>query len=157
MEENIKSKKAKKCECKEVISNLKSSLEESNDKYLRLYAEFDNYKKRVQKEKIEIVDNTKISMISSILEMDNDLSIALKNIKDVDTRQGINLIISKLDKFMKSCGVEPIQTEVYDAHVHEVVMVVDVGKTDIIDVVGKGYMINGKPFKYPKVILGNKS
>ena len=58
---------------------------------------------------------------------------------------------------MKSCGVEPIQTEVYDAHVHEVVMVVDVGKTDIIDVVGKGYMINGKPFKYPKVILGNKS
>lgn len=143
-----------KCSCKETISGLKSQLSESNDKYLRSVADLDNYKKRVQKEKEEIKDHTKVSVISSILDMDSDLSIALKNIKDVESKKGVELIISKMEKFLKSNGIESIQTENYDADIHEVVTMVNPGGTKIIDVINKGYSLNGKPFRYPKVILG---
>ena len=61
---------------------LETKLTESEDKYVRIYADFETYKRRMVKEKEEIKNNTKVSMISSILDMDNDLSIDLKNIKD---------------------------------------------------------------------------
>lgn len=143
-----------KCSCKETISNLKSQLSESNDKYLRSCADLENYKKRVQKEKEELKDHTKVSVISSILDMDSDLSIALKNIKDVESKKGVELIISKMDKFLKSHGIESIQTDNYDPDVHEVVTILNQGSTKIVDVINKGYTLNGKPFRYPKVILG---
>lgn len=123
---------------------------ELNDKYMRLFAEFENYKKRVQKEKEEIKMTTKVTMLSSILDLDSDLSIAVKN---EGQSEGMKLIMSKLEKFLNSQGVESIQTEKYDSDVHEVISVVGDG-TRIIDVVGKGYSLNGKAFKFPKVILG---
>lgn len=143
-----------KCSCKETISGLKSQLSESNDKYLRSVADFENYKKRVQKEKEDLRDNTKISLISSILDMDSDLHLAMKSIKDTESRKGVELIISKMEKFLKSHGIESIQTDNYDADIHEVITVVNPGSTKIIDVINKGYTLNGKAFRYPKVILG---
>ena len=142
------------CKCKETISKLKSEVSESNDKYVRLYAEFDNFRKRVQKEKDEIRDNTKVSMLSSILDMDNDLHFALKNIKDEEARKGVDLIVSKMEKFLKSHGIESIQTEKYDSDIHEVISIINPNGTNIIDVISKGYSLNGKPFRHPKVILG---
>ncbi len=133
--------------------NDNEKLIESEEKYLRLYAEFDNYKKRTQKEKEDIKNNTKISVISSILDMDNDISIALKNIKDKETISGIKLITQKLDNFLKSQGIESIQTDTYDAELHEVISVIDTGTSKVVDVVSKGYSINGKPFRYPKIVL----
>jgi len=131
----------------EEVNQIKNEL---NDKYLRLLAEFDNYKKRVQKEKEEIKSNTQVSMLSSILDMDNDLSIALKNSND----EGLKLIISKIEKFLQNHGIEPIQTETYDSDLHEVISILEVGEEKIVDVVSKGYSLNGKPFRYPKIILG---
>lgn len=128
-------------------------LKESEEKYLRLYAEFENYKKRAQKEKEEIKNNTKVSVISSILDMDNDISIALKNIKDEQTRNGVELIAQKVEKFLKSQGIETIQTDTYDDELHEVISVVETGESKILDVASKGYSLNGKPFRYPKIIL----
>lgn len=142
------------CSCKEDISKLKSDLVESNDKYLRSCADLENYKKRAQKEKEELRDHTKVSLISSILDMDSDLHLAIKNIKDAESKKGVDLIISKMEKFLKSHGIESIQTDTYDADIHEVVTVVNQGGTKIIDVINKGYKLNGKPFRYPKVILG---
>jgi molecular chaperone GrpE len=136
------------------IEDLKLKLSESEDKYVRLFAEFDNYKKRVQKEKEDIKNNTKISMITSILDMDNDISIAVKNIKDDVTREGVELIGQKLERFLKSQGIESIQTETYDDELHEVISVVPTGKNEVIDVVSKGYMLNGKPFRHPKIVIG---
>jgi molecular chaperone GrpE len=136
------------------IEDLKLKLSESEDKYVRLFAEFDNYKKRVQKEKEDIKNNTKVSMITSILDMDNDISIAVKNIKDEVTREGVELIAQKLERFLKSQGIETIQTETYDDELHEVISVVPTGKTEVIDVVSKGYMLNGKPFRHPKIVIG---
>jgi len=127
---------------------------EIDEKYLRLYSEFENYKRRVNKEKEDIKNNTKISMISSILEVDNDISIALKNIKDKTTRDGVKLIYKKIQNFLSSYGIEEIQTKIYDENLHEVVSVVESGNK-IIDVISKGYTLDGNPFKYPKIILGN--
>ncbi len=120
------------------------------DSYLRLYAEFENYKKRVQKEKEDLVLNTKTKMLNSILDLDNDLHIAKKNIQDSD---GLNIIMNKVSNFLKTQGIEEIPTDSYDSDLHEVVSVLETGEEKIIDVVSKGYSINGKPFRYPKIIL----
>jgi len=132
---------------------LSSKLEESENKYLLLYADFENYKKRVQRDKEELVTNTKVRLLQSILDMDNDLSFAIKSSKE-EVGDGIKLIVSKLDTFLKSQGIEVIQTETYDEELHEVISVVPMEETKVIDVVSKGYKLNGKPFRYPKIILG---
>jgi len=127
-------------------------IEESEKKYLLLYADFENYKKRVVKEKEELITNTKVRLLQSILDMDNDLSFAVKSSTEVS--EGVKLIVSKLDTFLKSQGVEAIQTETYDEELHEVISVLPMDETKIVDVVSKGYTLNGKPFRYPKIILG---
>ena len=136
------------------VSNLENQLKESNDNYLRLAAEFENYKKRVIKEKEEMRNNTKVSMITSILDMDSDISLAIKNIKDDSAREGVELIASKIEKFLKGHGIETIQTEEYDTDLHEVISILPIGEKKIVDVVSKGYTLDGKPFRYPKIILG---
>jgi molecular chaperone GrpE len=132
--------------------DLNTKLIESEDKYLRLFAEFENYKKRVQKDKEDIRIATKTNMLSSILDLDSDLAIAMKNSKG--DNEGLKLIMSKLERFLNNQGVESIQTDTYDADLHEVISVLEVGEEKIVDVVSKGYTINGKPFRYPKIILG---
>ena len=132
----------------EEVEQIKTNL---NDKYLRILADFENYKKRVTKEKDDLRVNTKTMMLTAILDLDSDLSIAVKASKDPD---GLRLIMSKLDKFLGNQGVESIQTETYDTDLHEVISVLEIGEEKIIDVVSKGYSINGKPFRFPKIILG---
>lgn len=131
---------------------LEEKLKESNDKYLRLAAEFENYKRRVQKDKDDLITNTKIKMIQSILDIDNDLNFAIKSSGEIS--DGVKLIVSKIDSFLKSQGIENIQTEEYDEDLHEVISVIPSDETKVIDVVCKGYTLNGKPFRYPKIILG---
>jgi molecular chaperone GrpE len=131
---------------------VEQKLQESEEKYLRLYADFENYKRRVQKEKEELVLNTKTKMLSAVLDMDNDLALALKSMDEVGS--GILLIAQKLETFLKSQGIEPIQTEVYDEDLHEVISVISTGEQKVVDVVSKGYSLNGKPFRYPKIVLG---
>jgi len=136
------------------VSVLEEQLKEAENKYLLLYADFENYKRRVQKEKEEIKNNTKVSMITSILDMDNDIELAIKNIKDESAREGVTLIASKIQSFLKTQGIETIQTETYDEDLHEVISVLEIGETKIVDVVSKGYTLNEKPFRFPKIVLG---
>lgn len=131
----------------EEVDSIKSEL---NDKYLRLMADFENYKKRVTKEKEELRITVKTNMLNSILDIDSDLAIAKKNIKD----EGLDLILSKMENWLKNQGIESIQTESYDTDLHEVISILDIGEKKIIDVISKGYMIGGKPIRYPKIILG---
>jgi molecular chaperone GrpE len=136
------------------VSVLEEQLKEEKNKYLLLYADFENYKRRVQKEKEELKNNTKVNMITSILDMDNDIELAIKNIKDDSAKDGVKLIASKVQSFLKTQNIEPIQTETYDEDLHEVISVLEIGETKIIDVVSKGYTLNGKPFRFPKIVLG---
>ena len=136
------------------VSVLEEQLKEEKNKYLLLYADFENYKRRVHKEKEELKNNTKVSMITSILDMDNDIELAIKNIKDDSARDGVKLIASKVQNFLKTQGIEPIQTETYDEDLHEVISVLEIGEVKIVDVVSKGYTLNEKPFRFPKIVLG---
>jgi molecular chaperone GrpE len=131
---------------------VEQKLQESEEKFLRLYADFENYKRRVQKDKEELVLNTKTKMLSAVLDMDNDITLALKSMENVD--KGVLLIAHKLDTFLKSQGIETIQTEVYDEDLHEVISVIPTDEQKVVDVVSKGYSLNGKPFRYPKIVLG---
>ena len=139
-----KSSKTKKEVVKEVVE------EDWKDKYYRLYADFDNYKRRAQKEKEDLVLDTKTKSLSTILDLDNDLYIAKKNMPD---SEGLNLILNKVHNSLKSQGIEEIQTDEYDSDLHEVISIIETGESKIIDIVSKGYKINGKPFRYPKIIL----
>lgn len=131
----------------EQVDQIKTDL---NDKYLRIFAEFENYKKRTQREKDEIRTSIKASLLSPILDLDSDLSIAASNSQD----PGIKLIMSKMEKFLTNQGIQSIQTDTYDPDLHEVISIQEIGIEGILKVVSKGYSIDGKPFRYPKVILG---
>ena len=148
-QEEIFEQETPKVYTQEEVDLIKNQVE---DKYLRLLAEFENYKKRVSKEKEDLKINTKTQMLSTILDMDSDLALAKKNIKEEN--EGLNLILSKFDNFLKSLGVESIQTETYDSELHEVISVIEIGEEKIVDVISKGYTIGSKPFRYPKIILG---
>lgn len=123
------------------------------DSYLRLRADFENYKKRTTKEKEELKLKTKIETLQSVLEIDNDLHIAQKSIKDPKSIGAVKVITDKLTKFLESKGFEEIQTETYDSDLHEVISVLETGKEEIVDVVSKGWKLNGQIVKYPKIIL----
>ena len=122
------------------------------DSYLRLYADFDNFKKRVIKDKEEIKRNTKMETLNSVLELDNDLHLASK-IMDKNSLKDVKIITDKLSKFLKNQGIEEISTDVYDEDIHEVVSVLETGESKVIDVVSKGYKLNGVVVKYPKIII----
>lgn len=132
----------------------KELLLESEEKYLRLYSDFENYKRRMQKEKEDLVFKTKTEMLSSILDIDNDITIAIKNINDEETRYGVTLILKKIEMFLKNNDIESIQTDVYDKDLHDVVSIIELGYPKIVDVITKGYTLNGKPIRFPKIILG---
>lgn len=138
----------------EAALEVKSDDGSYKEKYLRTLADLENFKKRSQKEKEDVRNSTKASMISSILDLDNDLSIAVKQIKDQESKKGVELILSKLDSFLKSQGIEVMSTDKYDPDTHEVISILPIGEEKIVDVVSKGYMIGGKPFRFPKIILG---
>ena len=119
------------------------------DMYLRLSADMDNLRKRIFKEKEELVIKTKTSMIEPLLDIDSEIAIAAKHSKD----EGIKLIVSKLEKFLSSQGIETIQTITYDENLHEVISVVEFEDKGILDVASKGYKIGDKIIRYPKIIL----
>lgn len=143
-------KKENKVFSSKEVEEIKS---EMNDKYIRLLAEFENYKKRSKKEKDDIKSTNTIEVLNSILDLDNDLSISIKQIKNKEAKEGIKLMLSKIEKFLNIYGIKSIQTIKYDADLHEVISIIETGKTKIVDVVSKGYLLNDKPFKYPKIIL----
>lgn len=122
------------------------------DMYVRLYADMDNLKRRLTKEKNESVEKTKIKMIESILDMDNDISIALKNMSG-DIPEGVNLIVKKLKNFLKSQGIEEILVDKYDPDIHEVVSVIETGEEKIVEVVSNGYKMGDRVVRYPKIII----
>lgn len=124
------------------------------NEYIRLLADFENYKKRVNKEKEEIRESVKTNTLQSILDIDSDINIAINTVQDEKTKEGLNLIGLKITNFLKNNGIESVDTEVYDADIHEVIHVVETGEENkILSVVSKGYKLNEKIIRYPKIIL----
>jgi len=148
--------------CKEEI--LKNQLDEMNDKYIRLVAEFDNYKRRTLRERIELIKTAGEDILKDILPVIDDVERAIQNIdqsKDIEAvKTGINLIYSKLIDFMKQNGVTAIETtdNEFDLDKHEAVTKIPAPseemKGKIVDVIKKGYMLNDKVIRYSQVVIG---
>ena len=160
---NSSPKKSKKTNTKK-LDELKNKYEEVNDKYLRLSAEFDNYRKRTLKEKMELTKSAGESLLVNILPVMDDFERALDNIekaKDLTAmKEGIALIHNKFREFLKQNGVEEIisKDQDFDTDIHEAItkfpVESDEQKGKVIDVVQKGYMLNDKVIRFAKVVVG---
>jgi molecular chaperone GrpE len=155
--------KGKEKKLKEEIEILNQKNGELKDKYLRLVAEYDNYRKRTAKEKIELRDAVKSSVILDFIPMVDDMDRAMQHlgeIKDVEAMaEGIKLIYTKFTDFLKSQGVEEIIAKDmdFDTDLHEAITKFPSAedmKGKVIDVVQKGYKINDKVVRFSKVVVG---
>ena len=154
----------KEAELEEKIIELTTGLAASNDKYLRLSAEFDNFRKRTLKEKMDLMRNASESVIVSFLPVIDDLERALKAIEISDdletTKEGIILIYNKFKDFTKQNGVAEIEAKglTLDTDHHEAITKIPAPseelKGKIVEVVQKGYMLNDKVIRYAKVVIG---
>ncbi len=146
------------------LAKAQAEIAELKDKNLRQIAEFDNYRKRVLKEKADLILNGGEKILTNILPIIDDLERAqqgMTQITDVNAvKEGVNLIIDKFMKFLKSEGVAQIETEGkdFDVNFHEAITMIpapsDEMKGKVIDCVSKGYTLNDKVIRYAKVVVG---
>ena len=135
-----------------------------NDKYLRLYSDFDNFRKRTIKEKADIIGSASGIVMKDILSVLDDFERAIANndkSEDIEQiKEGFKLIHSKLVNTLKSKGLESMDAmgEMFDAEKHEAITQIPVenkkDKGKVMDVVERGYNLNGKPLRYAKVVVG---
>lgn len=152
-------------ECHDKIATLESRLEESNDKFLRLFSEFDNYRKRTTKERLDLTKSATADMIAAMLPVLDDLERAasLKTVEsDADAVvEGLTLILNKFKSILRQKGVEEIKAigEVFNTDFHEAVTHVpaedEQARGKVIDEVQKGYLLNGKVIRYARVVVAN--
>ncbi len=144
---------------------LKEELEKEKDKFLRLFAEFENYKRRTGRERIELFKTANQEVLESMLPILDDFDRALNEIKKAgenDLFKGVELISDKLRKTLKDKGLEQMkvkQGDSFDSDLHEAVSRIPAPdkklKGKIVDVIEKGYILGDKIIRYPKVVTGN--
>jgi molecular chaperone GrpE len=147
------------------LDETRAALEKEKKEYLFLMADFDNFRKRVLKEKAELIKNAGEKTLSGILAIVDDFERGLDATKDVAAddavRQGMELIYQKMVKYLADNGVKAMVTEVasdFDADLHEAIAIVPAPseelKGKIIDTTQKGYTINEKVLRHAKVVVG---
>ena len=146
------------------LNKANEQIEEQKDKYLRLSAEFDNYRKRTMKEKAELILNGGEKSISSILPIVDDFERALKNMETATdvaaVKEGVELIYNKFMSVLGQNGVKVIETkeQPLDTDYHEAIAVIpapnEALKGKILDCVQTGYILNDKVIRHAKVVVG---
>ena len=146
------------------LEKANEQIEEQKDKYLRLSAEFDNYRKRTMKEKAELILNGGEKSISSILPIVDDFERALKNMETATdvaaVKEGVELIYNKFMSVLGQNGVKVIETkeQPLDTDYHEAIDVIpapnEALKGKILDCVQTGYILNDKVIRHAKVVVG---
>ncbi|WP_159520833.1 nucleotide exchange factor GrpE [Sunxiuqinia indica] len=157
-------KKSKKDNTDEKIEALGNELIELKDKHIRLQAEFDNYRKRTMKEKMELIKTGGETVLVNILPVIDDFEralIAFGEMKDDDPlKQGITLIYSKFQEFLKQNNIQEIEAKEkeFDTDLHEAVTKIPAPKEElkgkVVDVIQKGYVMNEKVIRFSKVVIG---
>ena len=143
---------------------LKADLEKEKDKFLRLFAEFENYKRRTSKERVEMFKTAGQDVIVSMLPVLDDFDRARSEIakaKDKNLLKGVELIYNKFKETLRNKGLEEMKIkegDAFDADIHEAVTQIpapsDKLKGKIVDVVEKGYKLGDRIIRYPKVVTG---
>jgi len=142
---------------------LQEELQEQKDKYLRLFAEFDNYKRRTSKEKMELIQTAGKEILTSMLDVMDDCDRAEKQMQQSDditqVKEGNQLVFNKLRAVMQQKGLaamESIETD-FDVEKHEAITEIEAGEAQkgrVVDEVQKGYYLNGKLIRFAKVVVG---
>jgi len=144
---------------------LHEALGKEKDKFLRLFAEFENYKKRTSKERIDLFKTAGQEVIVSLLPVMDDFDRAMKELaksEDNELFKGVELINNKFRETLKNKGLteaEAKQGDAFDAEIHDAITQIPAPskklKGKIIDVVEKGYKLGDKIIRHPKVVVGN--
>ena len=168
-QKEVKSKKEtkkKETKSKEAaqIEELKAAVEQEKDKYLRLFAEFENFKKRTAKERIELFKTANQEVISALIPVLDDFNRAnqqMEKEKGALDQKGIQLIYTKLSEVLKSNGLTQTEEKIgdpFDAELHEAITQIpapkEKDKGKIIDIVEVGYQLGDRIIRYPKVVVG---
>ena len=158
-----KKKKKTKLTKDEELKELTYQYAELNDKYLRLFSEFDNYRKRTNKEKIELINTASEGVIEAVLPVLDDFDRALKAFKDQNVDEeavhGVELIYNKFFNTLKLKGLEPMdsQGKSFDTDYHDAITQTpaesDEMKGKVFDVIEKGYLLKGKIIRHAKVVV----
>ncbi len=142
---------------------LEAEVNEQKDKYLRLFAEFDNYKRRTAKERIELMQTAGKEFAISLLDVADDMDRAEKQIagdSDIDhVKEGVKLVFNKLRSVLQQKGITPMTTVAtdFDVEKHEAVTEIEAGKDNtgkVVDELQKGYYMNDKLIRFAKVVVG---
>ena len=155
-------KKPIKPDISKKLEELNGNLDQEKDKYLRLFAEFENFKKRTAKERIELFKTAGQEVISAILPILDDMERAINQTPEEEKKyiEGFVLINNKLADVLKSNGLNDTETNIgdtFDAEIHEAITLIpsaDDQKGKIIDVTEKGYQLGDKIIRFPKVVVG---
>ncbi|MBE7176504.1 MAG: nucleotide exchange factor GrpE [Mucilaginibacter polytrichastri] len=144
---------------------LQNDLKEANEKYLRLYAEFDNYKRRTSKERVELLQTAGKDVIVSLLPVLDDFDRALKSMETAQDasaiKTGIELVQQKLKNMLIQKGLKEMNAggTDFDAEIHEAITNIPAPSDDlkgkVIDEVEKGYYLNDKVIRFAKVVVGS--
>jgi len=163
-----KEKEGFKAEEQVAMDNLKSlqqKIEEMNDKYLRLYSEFDNYRKRTQKEKIELHKSAGEDVFKILLPVLDDFERAMNSMQDAKdlgaVKEGVELIFTKLKNNLQQKGLAAMESkgQAFDPDIHEAITNIPAPSEDlkgkVVEETEKGYSLNGKVIRFAKVIVGS--
>ena len=148
------------------LQKVEEELEKVNDKYLRLYSEYDNYRKRTLKEKIDLSKTAAADVITTFLPVLDDFERAIKAIESISSdpnplKDGVILIYSKFLTLLNQQGLEQMRTigEEFNTDYHDAITHIPTAtpeqKGKVIDEVEKGYTLNGKVIRYAKVVVGS--
>lgn len=149
---------------KDPVQELEEKYNSLNNNYMRLHAEFDNFRKRTLKEKADLIKSGGERILTDILPFADDFERALQSLQNVADQEavveGMNLIYSKFLDFLNRQGVKEIETigQPFDADKFEAVTTIpaqdESQKGNVIDCIQKGYYLNDKIIRFPKVIVG---
>lgn len=144
---------------------LREALEKEKDKFLRLFAEFENYKKRTTRERLELYKTAGQELMTALLPVLDDFDRAVRELEragEDELLKGVVLIHNKFRDTLKAKGLEPIEAQAgdaFDADLHEAVTQVPAPKKSlkgkVIDVIEKGYKLGDRVIRHPKVVVGN--
>ena len=143
------------------VKELKEQINNEKDKYVRLFAEFENYKRRTAKERIDLFKTAGKEVLSSLIPVVEDFKRALnQEDPNQEDTQGVQLIYNKLLETLKNQGLEELEVEIgdsFDSEIHEAISQIpaqnDDQKGKIIDIIEGGYKLGDQVIKFPKVVV----
>lgn len=165
LDEQVKAEEAVEEEEVSEVDQLRNELAKEKDKFLRLFAEFENFKKRTSKERMDLFKTAGQDVIVSMLPVMDDFDRALKEIsksEDKELFKGVELINNKFRETLKNKGLEEVEAgkgDAFDAEIHDAVTQIPAPekklKGKIVDVIEKGFKLGDRIIRHPKVVVGN--